>query len=308
MNNLSNATITQDHHSTSSSGSHRCYNCCKPIPALAIFVLIPLLLIGLGFSIFILAVVHNALFFVLFLLLSALIAAFVVWNSVNWRRNGAVHLYLQSFPESDLRFANHGDLVKITGLVSCGSISLESSYEKVKHCVYTSTLLFEFGELGLKVADANWSWFRWRLAYSERFSTDFYITDRNSGVRAMVKAGPGCKVLPLVTESRLVNTTRKQRVLSSHLKKWLRDRNLPTEARLLRLEEGYIKEGSSVSVIGMLHRNSDAVTIVQPPQLMSTGCLWRKLLVPVDIDGLILGLTEMTDIESHPHPVQRVEQ
>lgn len=123
-----------------------------------------------------------------------------------------------------------------------------------------------------------------------------------------MKAGPGCKVLPLVTESRLVNTTRKQRVLSSHLKKWLRDRNLPTEARLLRLEEGYIKEGSSVSVIGMLHRNSDAVTIVQPPQLMSTGCLWRKLLVPVDIDGLILGLTEMTDIESHPHPVQRVEQ
>lgn len=51
--------------------------------------------------------------------------------------------------------------------VSCGNVSLESSYEKVGRCVYTSTLLFECGELGLKPVDVKESCFGWRLAYSE---------------------------------------------------------------------------------------------------------------------------------------------
>ena len=53
---------------------------------------------------------------------------------------------------------------------------------------------------------------------------DFYITDRNSGVRAVVKAGSGSKVIPLVIESKLVNAKRKCRILSPHLRKLLRDR------------------------------------------------------------------------------------
>lgn len=71
----------------------------------------------------------------------------------------------------------------------------------------------------------------------QRFSTDFYLTDQKSGLRATVKAGSGCKVIPLVVESKLVNTKRC-RLLSPHLRKWLSERNLSTESRLLRLEEG----------------------------------------------------------------------
>lgn len=52
----------------------------------------------------------------------------------------------------------------------------------------------------------------------------------------------------------------------------------------------YVKEGNSVSVIGMLNRSDDTATIVQPPELISTGCLWRNMLLPVDVDGLILGV------------------
>lgn len=73
----------------------------------------------------------------------------------------------------------------------------------------------------------------------QRFATDFYITDVKTGVRAMVKAGHGSKVTPLVGESTLVSTTRKIGILSSYLRKWLCERNISAEARLLRLDEGY---------------------------------------------------------------------
>ncbi|CAA2935713.1 uncharacterized membrane At1g16860-like [Olea europaea subsp. europaea] len=290
MNNLSNAAAiskTQNHH--------HCLDCCRPIPPVVLYILALLFLTGLGVSIFILVVVHNALFFIIILFLSVFVAGFLLWNSLNFTRNAAVLFLLRSFPDSDLSLASHGQLVKITGLVSCGSVSLESSYERVAQCVYTSTLLYEFGEPGLKPSDVKNSCFNWRLAYAERFSTDFYITDSKSGIRALVKAGPDCKVNALSIERKLVKTTQNGRVLSSHLRKWLRDRNLPAEARVLRLEEGYIKEGSSVSVLGLLHRNNDVVMIVQPQDVISTGCLWQKLLLPVDVDGLVIGFPEGAD-------------
>lgn len=262
-----------------------------PIPSPALLILVGLFFTGLAFSVFILVVIHNAIFFVSHLLLSAMVVAFLLWNTLSSRSNRAILFFLHSFPNSDLRFARHGQLVKISGLVSCGSVSLESSYEKADRCIYTSTLLYECKGFDLKTLNVSISCFRWRLAYCERFSTDFYIADRKSGVRAMVKAGSDAKVIPLINESRIVNTTRNCKALSSHLRKWLGEKNISTEPRLLRLEEGYMKEGSSVTVIGMLHRNSDSLMIVEPPELISTGCLWQKLLLPVDIDGLILGVT-----------------
>ncbi|XP_009591641.1 uncharacterized membrane protein At1g16860-like [Nicotiana tomentosiformis] len=278
-------------HSHSNSNVAQNSHCFKlPLPPLALYVVLSLFLFGLAVSLFILVVVHNPLFFLVFLFLFALIAAFLLWNSFSYRNNRTILQYLRSFPDSNLSIASHGQLVKITGHVSCGNVSLESSYEKVGRCVYTSTLLFECGELGLKPVDVKESCFGWRLAYSERFSTDFYITDKNSGIRAFVKAGPDSRVIPLIIESRLVTTTKNCKVLASHLRKWLRDRNLSSEARLLRLEEGYIKEGSSLSVFGILQRSSDTMVVTPPEELISTSCLWQKMLLPVDVDGLILGI------------------
>ncbi|KAJ8436889.1 hypothetical protein Cgig2_017314 [Carnegiea gigantea] len=266
-------------------------NCTEPIPRVAIYILISLFLLGFGVSIFILVVVHNFIFFLSFLFLSAIVVALVVWNILSYRRNAALLFFLQSSCDSDLRFARHGQLVKITGPVSCGNVSLESSYEKVGECVYTSTLLYEYEGFRLKALTAKAPCFSWRLAYSERFSTDFYIYDRKSGIRSLVKAehGHGRKLIPLIVESRLVNTSGN-RFLSPNLIKWLTDRNLSAESRLIRLEEGYIKEGDSVSVIGMLYKGEgDVAMIVQPPELISTGCQWQRLLLPVDFDGLLLG-------------------
>ncbi|GKU87880.1 hypothetical protein SLEP1_g2211 [Rubroshorea leprosula] len=299
MNDLSNAALLE-HQS--------CY-CCKPIPRLALYILPPLFLIGLSVSIFILVVVHNAAFFLSFLFLSALVATLITWNVVKWKKSrAAISLFLRSFPDSDLALASQGQLVKITGMASCGNVSLESSYERASRCIYSSTLLFEYGQLGLKPVNVNRSCFNWSLMYCERFSTDFYITDQKSGLSAMVKAGSGSRVVPLVRESKLVTTTKQCRTLSAHLRRWLRERNLSVEARLLRLEEGYIQEGSSVTVVGMLCKSNDMMTIVQPPELISTGCLWQGFLLPADIDGLILGIPDMTSPVTTLSSIQHPEQ
>ncbi|CAN4108476.1 unnamed protein product [Withania somnifera] len=97
-------------------------------------------------------------------------------------------------------------------------------------------------------------------------------------------------VIPLIKESRLVTTGKNCKVLASHLRKWLRDRNLSSETRLLRLEEGYVKEGDLISVFGILQRSSDVMVVTPQQELISTGCIWKKLLLPVDIDGLILAI------------------
>ncbi|WCJ22481.1 Ubiquitin-specific protease family C19-related protein [Euphorbia peplus] len=272
----------------------------KPIPRIFIFILIPLLFFAILVSIFILVAVHKLIFFLCFLALSSLIVSFLLWNRLNWSNRAALFRFLHSFPDSDLVSSRHAQLVKITGLVSCGSVSLESSYERATRCIYTSTLLYEYVGCGLRRKDANTSCFQWNLTYCERFSTDFYITDRKSGIRALVKAGPGCKVVPLIGENKLVATTTERRILSPHLKKWLRERNLSVDARLLRLEEGYVQEGSIVSVIGMLHKDNGILIIVEPPELLSTGCFWKKLLLPVEIDGLVLGMSDIIGSTLNP--------
>lgn len=85
------------------------------IPRAAICILISLFLIGFGVSVFILAVVHNVLFFLSFLSLSSIVVAFLLWNILSSRRNAALLLFLQSSANSDLCLALHGQLVKITG-------------------------------------------------------------------------------------------------------------------------------------------------------------------------------------------------
>ena len=106
MNDLSNAVV-RDHHTSP----------FKPIPSLVLYILIPIFFLGLFVSIFILIAVHNALFFVFFLVLSALVLAFIVWNTRHWATKASVLFFINSLPESDLRLAQHGELVKITGVL-----------------------------------------------------------------------------------------------------------------------------------------------------------------------------------------------
>ncbi|XP_008810704.2 uncharacterized membrane protein At1g16860-like isoform X2 [Phoenix dactylifera] len=207
-----------------------------PVPAAVPCVIVPLLLAGLAVSLLILVVVHNALLLAAVLFLSAAASSFLLWNAASFRNHGALLVFLDRLPASDLVTARDGQLIKITG----------------------------------------------------RFATDFYITDMKSGTRALVKAGYNSKVIPLIDENMLVNTTSKHGELSSILKKWLERRRLSSGACLLCLKEGYIKEGNSLTVMGMLSRKNGVLMIVPPPEPFSTGCLLQKFLLAVDVDGLVL--------------------
>lgn len=50
----------------------------------------------------------------------------------------------------------------------------------------------------------------------------------------------------------------------------------------------YMKEGSSLTVMGMLSRKNGVLMIVPLPEPLTTGCALRKFLLPIDVDGLVL--------------------
>lgn len=73
----------------------------------------------------------------------------------------------------------------------------------------------------------------------QRHVADFYISDFQSGLRALVKAGYGAKVAPFVKPSTVVDVTKENRDLSPSFLRWLADRKLSSDDRVMRLKEGY---------------------------------------------------------------------
>ncbi|CAL5015669.1 unnamed protein product [Urochloa decumbens] len=263
-----------------------------PFPRAVAWAAAALLAVGLGVGALVLAAVHSAALLVVAVLLSAAVAAFLLWNAAAAASGRALRRFVDGLPDSSLRVAADGQLVKITGLVSCGDISLISSYEKVENCVYTSTLLRKYARLGSMILNPWNRHSKWKLTHAERFAADFYITDAKSGKRALVKAGHHSKVVPLIDENVLVTTSRNTE-LSSTLKYWLEERNLSSEeAQLIRLEEGYIREGMRVSVIGMLSKKNGDAMILPPPEPLSTGCVLMLCLLPTYFDGIVLRLVD----------------
>ena len=68
---------------------------------------------------------------------------------------------------------------------------------------------------------------------------DFYISDFQSGLRALVKTGYGARVTPYVDESAVIDIDQSNKETSSQFVRWLAERNLSSDDRLMRLKEGY---------------------------------------------------------------------
>lgn len=69
---------------------------------------------------------------------------------------------------------------------------------------------------------------------------DFYISDFQSGLRALVKTGYGARVTPYVDESVVVDVNPLNKDLSPDFVRWLGERNLSSDDRVMRLKEGYV--------------------------------------------------------------------
>lgn len=78
---------------------------------------------------------------------------------------------------------------------------------------------------------------------------DFYISDFQSGLRALVKAGYGAKVAPFVKPATAVEVTKENNDLSPSFLRWLADRSLSSDDRIMRLKEGYANDCSVMSFL-----------------------------------------------------------
>ncbi|KZV26797.1 hypothetical protein F511_06644 [Dorcoceras hygrometricum] len=198
-----------------------------------------ILLFAMGFIAggFILGAVHNPILLAVVIVLFAAVAIVFTWNTCWGRR--VVTGYIASYPHAELRTAKNGQFVKVSGVVTCGNIPLESSFQKVPRCVYTSTSLHEYRGWDSKAANPMHRRFTWGLRSLERHVVDFYISDFQSGLRALVKTGYGAKVSPYVDESVMVDINpSKNGDKSPEFLRWLGARNLSSDDCVMRLKEG----------------------------------------------------------------------
>jgi hypothetical protein len=252
----------------------------------AMWVLLVVVVMGLLVGGFLTVAVKKV--FILVAAVSILVPIIItaVWNCC-WKKRGLLG-FLTRYPDAELRGAIDGQFVKVTGVVTCGSIPLESSFQRVPRCVYVSTELYEYRGLGGRSANPKHRFFSWARRHSEKYVADFYISDFQSGLRALVKAGYGAKVSPFVKSATVVDVRKGHKDLSSNFLGWLSNRSLSSDERVMRLKEGYIKEGSTVSVMGVVRRHENVLMIVPPTEPIATGCQWGRCLLPTYVEGIVL--------------------
>ncbi|KAL6981114.1 hypothetical protein U1Q18_022744 [Sarracenia purpurea var. burkii] len=129
---------------------------------------------------------------------------------------------------------------------------------------------------------------------------DFYISDFQSGLRALVKTGYGARVTPYVEETIVADVNPLNKELYPEFMRWLGERNLSSDDRTMRLKEGYIKEGSTVSMMGVVQRNDNVLMIVPPPEPFTTGCQWAKCILPASLEGIVLRCENVSKIDVVP--------
>ncbi|CAM8962976.1 unnamed protein product [Rhodiola kirilowii] len=268
----------------------------KNFPKLVLWLVILLFLMGFIAGGFILGAVHNPILLIVVAILFCVVVALFFWNNYWGRR--AITGFIAQYPDTELRTAKDGQFVKISGVVTCGNVPLESSFGKVQRCVYTSTSLYEYRGWNSKAANATHRRLTWGLRSSERHVVDFYISDFHTGLRALVKTGYGARVTPYVDESVVVDINQTSRDMSQQFVRWLAERNLSSDDRIMRLKEGYIKEGSTVSIMGVVQRNENVLMIVPPPEPFNTGCQWTKGIIPASLEGIVLRCEDSSKIDN----------
>ncbi|XP_011086219.1 uncharacterized membrane protein At1g16860-like isoform X1 [Sesamum indicum] len=260
------------------------------VSRVAMWVFLVVAVTGLVVGAFFMAAVKKAVILVVVVAVLVPTVVILVWNYA-YREHGILG-FLRKCPDAKFKDAVDGQYLKVTGVVTCGSIPLETSFQKVPRCVYVSSELYEYRGCAGKPANSKHHFFSWACSHSEKYVADFYISDCQSGSRALVKTGYGAKVAAFVRPTVVIDVTKGNKGLSPNLLSWLSERGLSSDDRLMRLKEGYIKEGSTVSVMGVVQRHDIVLMIVPPTEPVSTACHWRCCLLPTYIQGLILTCDE----------------
>ncbi|PAN23193.1 hypothetical protein PAHAL_4G074100 [Panicum hallii] len=220
----------------------------------------------------------------------AAVGAAFAWNA--WRKGAEAERFFRRFP--DTVFDGHGDmpvgeLVKITGQVTCGRHPLAAYFhDGAARCVFTSVQLFKRRRWA-GCCCRRW----WQLRHSEARVANFYISDRNSGKRFYVRAGEGAKITPMI-KLRTISFDGDGKGASLDLKNWMESNGLSCDGAV-RAKEGFIREGDTTSVIGVLKKHHGCDIVDAPAGVVTTGCQPMRCMFPVLIEGLILTGNEDPD-------------
>ncbi|PIN21298.1 hypothetical protein CDL12_05992 [Handroanthus impetiginosus] len=257
-----------------------------------------------------------------FLVVALMGVVIVAWN-YSYKKHGVLRFF-KKFPDAELRSAVDGQYVKVTGdalhvvcglinfkpekgervetfqpkfnpVVTCGSIPLETSFQRVPRCVYVSSELYEYRGFGGKPANSKHRFFSWGCRHSEKYVSDFYISDSKSGLGALVKSGYGTKVAPFVKPAVVVDVTKDNREFSPNFLCWLSDRNLSSDDRLMRLKEGKhdrkafskLNHFNVSTFLSQLHKRRKHRER-HGGEPISTDCSWPFCRLPTYIEGLVL--------------------
>ncbi|KAG0500163.1 hypothetical protein HPP92_000235 [Vanilla planifolia] len=257
------------------------------LPKLWLWVSAVVFLGAIGVGVFVWVEVGRLHFFVVFAGAAVGVGVMAIWNWTLGRRE--LERYFRAFPDSSINPRNLpvGKLVKVTGHVTCGNIPLDTSYQNVPRCIYTSTELHE-SRARKNLYGITYSSCTWSLKRSEKHVVDFYLSDVKSGTRFLVRAGNGAKVICFVKPTMTLLVSKKNKEQSPSFLRWLQNQHIASGDSTMRLNEGYIKEGSTMSILGTLKSHQNLVIIDPPEEVSSTGWQWRRCFIPMHVEGLIL--------------------
>uniref|UniRef100_A0ACD6AFX5 Uncharacterized protein n=1 Tax=Avena sativa TaxID=4498 RepID=A0ACD6AFX5_AVESA len=209
-------------------------------------------------------------------------AAVLSWNAA--RCAAEAERFFRASPDTAFDQADMpiGELVKITGQVTCGRVPVGACFHDAARCVFTSVRMY--GRRGWAGACCC---SRWQLRHSEARSTSFYISDRNSGRRFYVRAGEATKITWMI-KRKTVSFDGDTKAASRSLKSWTESRGVSCDGGAVRVEEGFIREGDTASVIGVLKKHHAYDVVDAPEGVVSTGFQPARCMFPVLVEGLVL--------------------
>ncbi|KAJ3679108.1 hypothetical protein LUZ60_017119 [Juncus effusus] len=250
---------------------------------------------GVGIGIFILYVSKKFIILLAVAVVVILVVLLALWNFSMKNREG--ERYFRQLNDSiiDREHFPVGDLIKITGQVTCGHLPLSAAYHDVSRCVYTSIDLYEHQGSNSSSNPNPKLWnFKWELRHSAKHVVNFYISDKNTGNRFLVRAGEGAKIISFV-KSKTIKINKDKGDISSNFLNWLDENNISSNSQAFRVKEGFIKEGDVASVIGVLKRQHNYNIIDPIENTISTGFQFKRCMIPLIVEGLIILRNENSD-------------
>ncbi|BAS98770.1 Os06g0636300 [Oryza sativa Japonica Group] len=169
--------------------------------------------------------------------------------------------------------------------VTCGHQPLGARFHDAARCIFTSVQLYE----------RRGCCFRWQQTHSETRTANFYISDRNTGKRFYVRAGEGGKITWMIKQ-KTDSLDGERKGASRNLKSWMASNDLSCDGTV-HVKEGFIREGDTASVIGVLKKHHAYDIVDAPSGVVTTGCQFTRCMFPVHVEGLILVGDEDPDDE-----------